>query len=122
MSTGAASPERLEVMRVASLKLVALAAGAALVLSSVRAHAADPLAIIAYGDTRFTDTSNTTASNPAARRALVARIADERPDAIIVSGDVPWHGGTVSDYDEYPRGDRCVARASPAGPADARQP
>ena len=54
--------------------------------------------VIAYGDTRFTDASNTTATNPAARHALIARIADERPSAILISGDLPWHGGIASDY------------------------
>jgi hypothetical protein len=69
-----------------------------------RTAARDPavtVTVIAYGDTRFTDVSNTSASNPAARRALVAQIAGERPDAILVSGDLPWHGGTLADYDEY---------------------
>jgi hypothetical protein len=42
-----------------------------------------------YGDTRFTDPSNVTATNPRARGALIARIADERPDAVVISGDVP---------------------------------
>jgi hypothetical protein len=66
-----------------------------------RTRTAAPVTVIAYGDTRFTDTANTTASNPDARRVLVARIADEHPDAILVSGDLPWHGGTVADYDEF---------------------
>jgi 3',5'-cyclic AMP phosphodiesterase CpdA len=57
--------------------------------------------VIAYGDTRFTDPANRTATNPEARRALVARIAEEKPDAILVSGDLPWHGGTVGDYDVF---------------------
>jgi hypothetical protein len=71
-------------------------------LVSVRGARRDaPVTVIAYGDTRFTDLSNTTASNPDARRALVAKIASERPDAILVSGDLPWHGGTLADYDEF---------------------
>jgi hypothetical protein len=39
-----------------------------------------PLTLIAYGDMRFTDPANVTATNPAARQALIARIAQERPD------------------------------------------
>src|SRR5262249_47618738 len=57
--------------------------------------------VIAYGDTRFTDSSNTTATNPLARHALIAQIADEHPDAVVIGGDLPWHGGTVADYDVF---------------------
>jgi hypothetical protein len=60
-----------------------------------------PVTIIAYGDMRFTDPSNVTAMDPVARTALVARIAEEAPDAVLLNGDVPWHGGTVADYDQY---------------------
>jgi len=60
-----------------------------------------PTTVIAYGDTRFTDPSNTTATSPQARHALVSRIADDRPDAILISGDLPWHGGTTGDYDVF---------------------
>ena len=60
-----------------------------------------PVTVIAYGDMRFTDRSNVTATSPAARDALVARIAEENPDAILLSGDIPWHGGTVADYAQY---------------------
>lgn len=59
------------------------------------------LSIIVYGDMRFTDPSNTTASNPDARRALVARIAELHPDALVLTGDVPWRGTFAADYDEY---------------------
>ncbi len=57
-----------------------------------------PITVIAYGDTRFTDPANVTATNPGARRALVARIAEEKPDAVLVSGDVPYRGNEVNDY------------------------
>ena len=60
-----------------------------------------PLRFIAYGDMRFTAASERTASAPLARQALVARIAAEAPAAVFVSGDVPWHGGTVADYEVY---------------------
>ena len=57
--------------------------------------------IIAYGDMRFTDPSNTNPANPEARKALVAKVAELRPDALILTGDVPWHGTIAADYDEY---------------------
>jgi acid phosphatase type 7 len=57
--------------------------------------------IIVYGDMRFTDPSNTTAANPDARRALVAKIADLHPDVLILTGDVPWRGTFAADYAEF---------------------
>jgi calcineurin-like phosphoesterase family protein len=62
---------------------------------------AGPLRIIVYGDTRFTDPKETSASNPKVRRWLVDKIAEEKPDAVLVSGDLPWHGGVAGDYDVY---------------------
>src|SRR5262245_5901059 len=59
--------------------------------------------MVAYGDTRFTEPTNVTATNPRARTALIARIAELQPDAVIISGDVPWHGGTVDDYSQFRR-------------------
>jgi acid phosphatase type 7 len=63
--------------------------------------ASRPLSVIVYGDTRFTDPKETSATNPKVRRWLVDKIADEKPDAVLVSGDLPWHGGRAGDYDEY---------------------
>jgi hypothetical protein len=59
-----------------------------------------PLVLIAYGDMRFTDPKETSASSPPARRALVARVAAEKPAAIFLNGDVPWHGH-AADYAQY---------------------
>lgn len=53
---------------------------------------------VVYGDTRFTDVNETSAANPAARRALVQRIAGEDPAFVVISGDVPWHGNDAGDY------------------------
>jgi hypothetical protein len=60
-----------------------------------------PITVIDYGDMRFTDPSNTTASDPTARHALVKRIAEEKPDALLLNGDVLWHGGDRGDYVVY---------------------
>lgn len=86
------------------MRFAAVASGFVLVLAlGARAGRAQtaPLKLIAYGDTRFTALSETTATSPVARKALIERIAAEHPDAILMSGDVPWHGGTVADYEEY---------------------
>jgi acid phosphatase type 7 len=60
-----------------------------------------PVTVIAYGDMRFTDPANVTETDPRVRRALVARIADEKPDAVLMNGDVPWRGGDKNDYAVY---------------------
>jgi len=59
-----------------------------------------PLVLVAYGDMRFTDPSELSATSPAARQALVAKVAAENPSAIFLNGDVPWHGKRA-DYEEF---------------------
>ncbi len=60
-----------------------------------------PVTFIAYGDMRFTDPANVTATNPRIRKWLVNRIAAEKPSAVFLNGDVPYGGGTVNDYVVY---------------------
>ncbi len=60
-----------------------------------------PLRMVAYGDMRFTDPGETGATNPKVRRWLVERIAEEKPDAVLLSGDVPWRGSQAADYAVY---------------------
>lgn len=60
-----------------------------------------PLRLVAYGDQRFTDPQETSASNPQARRWLVEQIAREKPDSVLLLGDVSWHGGDAGDYREF---------------------
>ena len=59
------------------------------------------LSLIVYGDTRFTHPEDVVDTNPAARRALVAKIADEHPDAVVMTGDVPFRGRDLFDYQEF---------------------
>jgi acid phosphatase type 7 len=58
-----------------------------------------PLTFIAYGDTRFTQRDG--AANVVARRALVARIANEKPAAIFIGGDLVYEGSDPEDYETY---------------------
>jgi 3',5'-cyclic AMP phosphodiesterase CpdA len=74
---------------------------AVIAASALFAQPEKAVTVIAYGDTRFTDPSNVTATSPLARAALIARIAEEHPDAILISGDVPWHGGEKDDYARF---------------------
>jgi hypothetical protein len=56
------------------------------------------LKVIAYGDIRFTDPANTSATNPKVRRWLVQQIAREAPDALLINGDIPLSGDVKNDY------------------------
>lgn len=56
---------------------------------------------IAYGDMRFTDPSNVTATNPRVRKYLVNQLAAEHPGAVLLNGDVPWAGDNPQDYAVY---------------------
>jgi 3',5'-cyclic AMP phosphodiesterase CpdA len=91
--------------KAAGLAVVAalIAIMAAVGVRSGWAQSGRSVRLIVYGDTRFTDPSNVKAANARARTALVARIATERPDAVLITGDLVWHGGTATDYDQYRR-------------------
>jgi Icc-related predicted phosphoesterase len=53
---------------------------------------------VAYGDTRFTDPTNTKASNPEIRRELVRAIAQEQPSFVSIGGDIAYEGADVDDW------------------------
>jgi hypothetical protein len=58
-----------------------------------------PLVFVAYGDTRFTERVDVV--NGAARRALVEKIAGEKPAAILIGGDLVYDGTDPADYQKY---------------------
>lgn len=57
--------------------------------------------LIAYGDMRFTNPLDTNDTNPKVRRWLVEQVAAEHPDAVLLSGDLPFNGFLASDYAIY---------------------
>jgi Icc-related predicted phosphoesterase len=57
-----------------------------------------PFRFIAYGDTRFTDPSDTTASNPPVRRALVQGIDAAHPAFVTIGGDITYNGNDPNDW------------------------
>jgi hypothetical protein len=59
-----------------------------------------PLVFVVYGDTRFTQRGGDIVNAPA-RRALVEKIASEKPAAILIGGDLVYDGSDPSDYDTY---------------------
>jgi len=82
------------------LAIIAVIA-AGVVIKSRASESTRQLTLVAFGDPRFTDPSSVKSSNPLARAALVTRIAGENPDAILIAGDLPWHGGDTGDYDRF---------------------
>ena len=66
----------------------------------VQATPGRPLTFVVYGDTRFSQRGGDIV-NPYARRELVAKIADERPAAVLIGGDLVYDGSNPDDYDVY---------------------
>jgi acid phosphatase type 7 len=70
-------------------------------------EAGPSLTFIAYGDMRFTDPKNVTATNPRVRQFLVSQLAAEKPAAILLNGDVPLGGDNSNDYAVYREETNC---------------
>jgi len=60
-----------------------------------------PFRFIAYGDTRFTDPTDTKAADPKVRVALVQAIADAKPAFISIGGDIAYDGNKQEDWRVY---------------------
>lgn len=60
-----------------------------------------PFKLVAYGDIRFTDTKNTTATDPRVRKFLVDKVAEEKPLAMLLTGDLPFTGANAADWKVY---------------------
>ncbi|HYK38162.1 metallophosphoesterase family protein [Alloacidobacterium sp.] len=57
-----------------------------------------PIKLVVYGDTRFTDPSDVTDTNPKARQFLAKQVADEKPLAVFLTGDTPFTGADPADW------------------------
>lgn len=57
-----------------------------------------PMKLVAYGDSRFTNPSNASDTNPRVRQFLVKQVADEKPLAIFLTGDTPFTGADPADW------------------------
>src|SRR5262249_45728576 len=60
-----------------------------------------PFTLIAYGDLRTTDPANHSVTDPERRQALIARIASEKRDLVVVNGDLVYKGGNPADWREF---------------------
>ncbi len=59
--------------------------------------------MVAYGDTRFTDPSVTKGTNPRVRAWLAERIGQQHPQAILLTGDMPYTGSDPADWKVFQR-------------------
>ena len=60
-----------------------------------------PLRIVVYGDMRFTDPHNTSDTQPGVRKWLAQKVAEEKPDILLLTGDMPFHGSDPADWKVY---------------------
>jgi acid phosphatase type 7 len=60
-----------------------------------------PLRILVYGDMRFTNPSNTTDTAPGVRKWLAEKVGQEKPDLLLLTGDMPFHGSDPKDWKIY---------------------
>jgi hypothetical protein len=63
--------------------------------------AGQPLRIIVYGDMRFTEPSNTSDTAPGVRKWLAQKVGEEKPDVLLLTGDMPLHGSDLNDWKIY---------------------
>ena len=60
-----------------------------------------PLRIIVYGDMRFTDPANKSDTQPGVRKWLAEKVGGEKPDILLLTGDMPFHGSDAADWQVY---------------------
>ena len=63
-----------------------------------------PFHFVMYGDIRFTDPSNTRASDPTRRDLLVKEIAQDKPAFVVINGDLVLRGGDPNDWKQWDSG------------------
>jgi acid phosphatase type 7 len=60
-----------------------------------------PLRIVVYGDMRFTDPANTSDTQPGVRKWLAEKVGEEKPDLLLITGDMPFNGSNADDWKVY---------------------
>lgn len=60
-----------------------------------------PLRIVAYGDQRFSAPSLTKGTNPRVRKWLAERVAQEKPQLLLLTGDTPFIGSQAADWKDF---------------------
>lgn len=64
-------------------------------------EAGKPIRLVAYGDTRFTDPAVTRGTDPRIRKWLAARVAEEHPAVLLITGDTPFTGAKAADWQDF---------------------
>lgn len=60
-----------------------------------------PIHMVGYGDMRFTDPSVKIGTNPRVRKWLAQRVGEEKPEAMLLTGDMPYAGANDADWQVY---------------------
>jgi len=64
-------------------------------------HPGSALHIVGYGDMRFTDPTVKIGTNPQVRKWLAGRVAQERPEVVLLTGDMPYSGASEADWQVF---------------------
>lgn len=57
--------------------------------------------LVVYGDSRFASPSIVTGTAPRVRRWLAGRVAEEKPEAVLLTGDTPYIGSRDADWADF---------------------
>jgi len=60
-----------------------------------------PIHMVGYGDMRFTDPSVKIGTNPRVRKWLAERVAEENPEVLLLTGDMPYVGASDADWQVF---------------------
>ena len=63
--------------------------------------AGEPVRLVVYGDTRFTNPSVTRGTDPRIRKWLAERVAEEHPAVLLLTGDTPFTGASAVDWKDF---------------------
>ena len=66
--------------------------------AALNAEVKAPFSLVAYGDIRFMNPSNTKDSDPVRRKMLVQQIANDKPALLLITGDLVANGGAADQW------------------------
>ncbi len=81
-----------------------------------------PLRIVVYGDMRFTDPANTSDTHPGVRKWLAQKVGEEKPDILLLTGDMPFHGSNAGRLENLFPGNGAMDSGTAAHLSHHRQP
>jgi acid phosphatase type 7 len=60
-----------------------------------------PMHLVGYGDMRFTDPAVKIGTNPRVRKWLAQRVGEEKPEVVLLTGDMPYVGASPADWQVF---------------------